>query len=406
MKPLLRWMRQVLPRDTIVAVAVGCDLIIELIYLLCLARLGFVNENAFASTRLMVQVFAAFLYGGHRVATFHPAGDAEYRQWLALTPWTPKHPLPMGPLHLVLQDLVVIAASMALTRIEDARVLYVPIVFLSTYAFCLACSVWATGQKVMAYLLGGGLGAVVLFVQVPASALMAAAATVALTPLAIRRSLAAFPWELPWYADGRSWQQMNDEHKQKQTGWPFDVFSPKPPRPWISLVDGVGLSLLIGWWYFAVFWQSEPAFRGVLIAVLAQTGLVGAIVRTAMYLANHRPPISFWGRITTLRPWQRGFDHIFLTPLAAAIAANTCAGLAAIALAPQLPRPMLHILPEWTAGVFTAGGLSLTLLILLLGGPALERWRLAGRHRVVFQLSNRTSGLGSNAKNQEFLQVG
>src|SRR5581483_311327 len=98
MRAFLRWMRQVLPRDTIVAGAVAADLAIEFTYLLSMFWAGVADEAAFQNLRFMVQLFAAFMYGGHRVATFHPGCDVDYRQWLESTPWTPRHPLPMGPL--------------------------------------------------------------------------------------------------------------------------------------------------------------------------------------------------------------------------------------------------------------------------------------------------------------------
>lgn len=59
-------------------------------------------------------------YGLARVMAFHPIFDEEYRQWLATTPWTPRHPLPKGPLHLISFDwlfvgcLVVLATIMTL----------------------------------------------------------------------------------------------------------------------------------------------------------------------------------------------------------------------------------------------------------------------------------------------------
>lgn len=406
MRSFLSWMRQVLPRDTIVALAVCSDIAVELVYLWSRFWWGSAEESLFAGYRLFIQLLAALFYGGHRVATFHPAYDAEYRKWLECTPWTPRHPLPMGPLHLVLQDVVVLTASMILTRISDARVLYIPAVFLSSYCLSLAVVVWSTGQKFLAYALGAALGLVIVFVQNPVGALLSSMAATLITPVAIRRSLAAFPWELPWYADGRSWQQMVEDYKQRQWGWPVDVFAPKVPHAWITPIDGLGASLLVGWWFFAVYHQVDEKLHAVLLSFWIQGLSISAIVRLGVYFKNHRPPISIPGRIFTLRPWQAGFDHVFLAPLAA-VSLGIVAMILAIFASQAWPVAALWglVLPRWSELPIATAGVALSLMILLLGGPPLERWRLAGRHRIVFQLTGKTTGLGSTEKNQEFIQI-
>src|SRR5262245_18863102 len=122
----------------------------------------------------------------------------------------------MGPLHLVPQDVLLIAASMLLTRIDDVRVLSIPTLFLSSYCLALGVSCWVTGQKLWAYGLAAALGLVILFVQRPTAALLASLLATVFTPLAIRHSLQAFPWTLPWFANGRSWQQLVDDYKESQ----------------------------------------------------------------------------------------------------------------------------------------------------------------------------------------------
>ena len=52
-----------------------------------------------------------------------------------------------------------------------------------------------------------------------------------------------------------------------------------------------------------------------------------------------------------------------------------------------------------------ATGVTFTLLMLLVVGPALEKWKLTGRHRIVFHLTGKTTGLGSAQKNQDFVQI-
>jgi hypothetical protein len=409
MTAFVRWMRAVLPRDTIVAIAVGCDLLIEATYLWCLYWWGAADDAAFAWMRLLLQVFAAGSYGGYRVATFHPANDSDYRQWLETTPWTPRNPLPMGPLQIVPQDVVVLVASMLLCRIEDLRVLAIPASFLSAYSFAMAITVWYTGQKLWAYAIGVGLGAVIFAIQRPVGAFAAAIATGMLATLAQRRSLAAYPWDLPWQLQVKSLEVLMQEFKNRRLGWPFDIFAPRIPKVWVTWTDGLGLSLLAGWWFLAAYWQVEQAMRNPAdlapLIMLPMMGiLTGSIVRCALYLANHRPPISFLGRLRTLRPWQRRFDLIFLAPLAAVAVMVLCLKATICA---ELKTPFFGLLlPQWSALAFAPLGISLSLGILLLGGPALERWRLIGRHRIVFDQGGKSTGLGQSSKNQEFVQIG
>ncbi|OYW17107.1 MAG: hypothetical protein B7Z55_13195, partial [Planctomycetales bacterium 12-60-4] len=202
---LLRWMRQVLPRDTIVAVAVICALVVEGFHLWCQLGWGQADEAFFARVRLLIQVVSVSVYGAHRVLTFHPANDPDYRQWLECSPWTPRMPLPMGPVHLVLQDFVILAASILLTRDFTTRVLYIPIAFLVSYVAMLAITVRMTGQTVWAYVLGIAIGGGGFSIQQPMEALMTMGATTALSLVALQSSLRAFPWKLPWFAQFRDW---------------------------------------------------------------------------------------------------------------------------------------------------------------------------------------------------------
>src|SRR5262245_42747901 len=53
---------------------------------------------------------ASAFYGIHRAVTFHPFYREEYRQWLELTPWTVRKPLPMASIALIWEDGIVLGA--------------------------------------------------------------------------------------------------------------------------------------------------------------------------------------------------------------------------------------------------------------------------------------------------------
>lgn len=402
MMRLVRWMRQVLPRDTIVVVAVVAVSLLEVTRLWCIWQFGGVDEFQFLILRMMVLSFSAALYGCHRVETFHPSRDAEYRKWLESTPWTPDKPLPMGPLRLAPQDIVVIGVLMLLTRLPDPRALYIPAIFLSAYSISIAYTCWLTGQKIYAYFLGMALGMVIFTSLRPISAFVAAVSAVMITPRAIRASLSAFPWELPWFADGRPAQQIVEAKNQELLGWPVDLFAPKTPKPWIEIVDGVGISAVVTWWFVALYAQGNESVRRALLCPYMMLPLVN-LFRFGTYWNNHRPPISLLGRLTTVRPWQSGYDHIVIAPFLSGVIGM----IGAVFIERAQSRAPIGgmFLPDWLEVLIAAAFLFTTLLITLVAGPGLEKWRLSGRHRIVFQQSNNANGLGSSPTSKEFIQT-
>jgi hypothetical protein len=62
-------------------------------------------------------------------------------------------------------------------------------------------------------------------------------------------------------------------------------------------------------------------------------------------------------------------------------------------------------LPEWCGYVGVPIGVTLVPLLLFLSGPTVERWRLSGRHRIVFDQTGKSTGLGQSTKDKEFVQT-
>ena len=71
------------------------------------ARSGVEGRELPGGAKLIL--FVAVLYGVFRVLYFHPALRPGYRQWLQTAPWSWRDPLPLGPLYVVWQDLIVAA---------------------------------------------------------------------------------------------------------------------------------------------------------------------------------------------------------------------------------------------------------------------------------------------------------
>jgi hypothetical protein len=377
-----------------------------MIELMCWWRFGFADSEKFAVLRIALQLLAVSLYAIHRVVTFHPAFSADYRQWLESTPWQISKPLPMGPVHLVGQDLIVVMSSMLLTRISDPRLLYIPTVFLFFYLVVLAIVSWITGQKIMAYVLGIAVALIAAAIQDPYVAIVVSCTSMLLAPIAVRRSLMGFPWTLPRFADGRGLQESVDEQKQKNLGWPFEIIPPKQPQVWIHPIDGWGIALLAGCWSSAILWQVDERSKESLMSGWAMILGAISISRILVYSTNYLPPISFRGRIVTLRIWQSGYDVIVLAPLLALIVGEGLLFLAAIANTMNFPAGRgAFTLPAWCTVPLAAASVGLSLLILLLVEPAVEAWRLTGRHRIVFRVSHDATGLGCSPKHPDFVQT-
>ena len=61
-------------------------------------------------SRNFILAMAAGCYAVYRLVRFHPVCNRGYRAWMTLSPWTADKPLPLGPVHLVWQDAIVIGA--------------------------------------------------------------------------------------------------------------------------------------------------------------------------------------------------------------------------------------------------------------------------------------------------------
>jgi hypothetical protein len=394
---IVRWMRRVLPLGEIVVVGIGLDVALEIFYLVFRWWNGFVDENAFRQLRFFWLLFCAAFYGMFRVAQFHPLGDAGYREWLRLSPWTPDKPLPGGPLQLVPQDVVVIGILCLLYRTQSLMVLYFPTAFLFSYELTLAIFSRITGHWKLAYLIGFILGGVVFVGDRPELAFAVANAGVVVARMTVKYALQSFPWDLPWQAEQTSFKAISDEYKKQKLGWPYDQLLPKAPALMIPLRDGLCLSFLIGWWWIAILEHSTPQACAALAGGFGFQSLFPCFFRIAYYANSRRSPINIFGRILTLRWIIPGYDKILVAPALAFVVGSAFQGLACKMFLPQFGG----IAVNSPIGILvSAGGVCAYLLIMLNLGPGLEAWRMTGNHRIVFDL-----GASGSPKRDEFIEL-
>ncbi|HVX13416.1 MAG TPA: hypothetical protein VHC22_19690 [Pirellulales bacterium] len=314
-------------------------------------------------------IAAAILLGMSRVQAFHPLYQHGYRNWLRVTPWTSGVPLPVGPIHLVLQDAVLLLLGFLLWHHPQVSQFYLPLGFMFGYLALLCASFASTGMTGFAYLLAFGLGEVIRQWYDPATALAIAVWLYLAGWIGLRRMLAKFPWGLSTYWTAPSLQSINEANLRQMLGWPLDQLQRSLGK--LSYVHGCLLSLLMGWWaYSLISLVPNPMDAANFMRLALGFSTIPALaMRTFPYWMDYRPPISFWGRLLTLRWIIPRYDHFLIAPILISIAATT------------LP----YLLVGWQVPDLAALALTVSVVLGLAANmpPSLENWRLTGFHRIV-----------------------
>ena len=325
---------------------------------------------------------AAGFYALYRLWRFHPACNLGYAAWLKSSPWTSAKPLPLGPVHVVWQDAVVIGALACLARWQGYIDPAVPvIVFVLGYLIAMTLLLAFTRTWLPCFLLGFLWPAPMLPVMrgLPTAGILAA--MVLVIWYGHRKSLRAFPWrrggsddadsgrpdraksllELQIRFDGLS---KTPGSRAPSLGWPFQWLSPKAGSSPIATSTCLAVSALVGWWtYCAMVGLEMQSSPGVILFF----GVVAALLRVGVYCSGLQPSFNLWGRFASGRIFVPGFDQVFVTPLIV-IALATAGGV--------VIRHAGTWYPVATACVVTS-----VWFALLSGGPTMRRWVLTGQHR-------------------------
>jgi len=338
----------------------------------------FGGGGANVAEELLIET-AAIVYAASRVFMFHPVFNADYHKWLAAVPWTARKPLPAGPVHLVLQDLVVVGSLFAIAwlRHPGINLPRLGVNFLMMYELALVISFVSLARPWFTYAIIFGFGLIVLTRDFPLAALAVAAALYVVSLAGLVRSLQDFEnWDLSWLEEqpifSLSQQKALDLLRKNILGWPFDCIRPRDVAGSIRYRDGTMISLLLGWWAFVILQRIGPlpnaqpeGWRAFFFGFVS---LPAAGIRASIYCWGYSSPISFWGRVFTLRWIVPGYDQVLLAPIALMGVA-----LAGGELASRFPQSVPLIVPA----TMTAVGLCAFNL-----GPSLKRWRLTGNHRL------------------------
>jgi hypothetical protein len=219
-RAFFRWMGEVLPPAWVMVLAFIFWLAIEATYLWLRWWLGLpeVAERYVRVEEPVVGVMCA-LYGMSRVYAFHPLFHPDYRQWLELTPWTSRKRLPFGPIHLVPQDIVVLAAALLMLYGSPTGFVVAPAALLGGYLVVLCVSLMLTDVWRVGYALAFGLGLAVRLGNWPVVSVCLLAGLYPLAHFGLRQSLARFPWKTGKMAVLGGKSNAADSAKSK-LGWP------------------------------------------------------------------------------------------------------------------------------------------------------------------------------------------
>lgn len=323
---------------------------------------------------LAILRLAAIAYAIHRVLWFHPILRADYRQWLATTPWTRHKPLPLGPVHLVAQDVVLLAGIFLLTwPVHGVHLVSVFQCFLIFYLLALGCSLLLTGNRLFTYAVGFGAGLMAHLVTAPALGLAAGIASYGIGYVGFRHSLKRFPWDGDVLGSRPLPTAFAAEMpaSTQEVGWPFQRLGPKfPDQARVPLADAILGSLLLGWWAHGLssLVEADSQLVAPVFFLICAAGFM-PLFRLSRYCNGYLPPISLWGRLITGRWLIPGYDQVFVAPLLALFVGCAALGLESV--------------PGFDPAItFSLAG-SAACMIVLGMGPDRMTWRLTGNHRVV-----------------------
>lgn len=358
----------------------------------------------------IVCIFGLFLYGTHRVLSFHPVFDPDYRRWLCATPFEPSRRLPMGPVHLDWRDAVYLAVfaipTLATPWVNLSSGLYL---FFTGYHAMMALCFWFVGMHravtgvamslAISVSLLPDLGvALLLQLFIFISIQMLLPKTIEHSKLqeatltdqgsvALRLILAgnqttvafgAINWlerlnQVPGPTrNERIYTAKALTASPAKVGWPLCALGPYDQLSERLVASPVGYGVLIFLWIWAITSHipesADPDMPSVVHASTLMIVGFGALYRLIIYCGILKPPISVFGRIATGRLIIPAYDHILIVPVLSVVIASLVFRL----LAYSNFSLAFAFAAAVAAGYFT----------LLSGGPSMRSWVLTSPHRI------------------------
>jgi len=367
------WIRVVTPAEYVLVVV----LVLWCVHAwIAVVRNGMGERDAWEST---FSTFAALLlvsagvYAFVRAAYFHPIEHRKYGRWLATTPWRFPQQLPLGPMTLVWQDVLIVGVLTVLVPQFAFDRLIVPVVFLFAYSVAQAGMLCRVQTRWPLYVVLFLVGCAVLTLSNIWFEVLIAILTYAAAHAGIHQLLRRLPFD---HADRERLMPVEinrDCPERLVRGWPVP---PQSTERWswcVSHRTAALVGVLVCWLYVCVGYQLQgiPRFSAGMSNAATSIATAVALVRIAIYVVGFVPPITLLGRLATGRLIIPGYDVVFAAPLAVLLIAWVMVdGGASAGIPPLIYGP-------------AAAGVAVWLALAL--PPRREVWQLTGHHRIAYR---------------------
>lgn len=344
-------------------------------------------SKRFLGIATFVAALTVVAYAAIRASLLHPFYNHRYWGWLETTPWRHPQPLPMGPVHLTWQDVVLFGLAFA-PFVRYPQVLAIlGAVFFAVYVGVLALAAWQLGGAAQAYASTAILGLALRLSTAPYVACAVAFLAYLVAWQGFNRSLMTFPWPSDnWFSrtfgkdifrDSRP-----DPNRQSTLSperfpfpWPIDVLL-GPEKVHGCSVQRAGLAACqASWWAYAAAGRvvavpnaSLTKIDKMAFALCSVMLIFGTMMRLLQFGYGFAPPLSLAGRIVLRKFVLPAYDVRLVAPCTMLVVGG----------ASLLAWKTLH-LPTQFGAAATAG---LTVFLGLALGPTFADWRLVGGHRL------------------------
>lgn len=325
-------------------------------------------------------VLFAIAYGLTRCLLFHPVANSKYRQFLALTPYSSRHQLPKGPIHLYWPDAVILGLMIAAAWICPPEHWLIPLAaffvsFLAGHCFCMIL----TKQKTLLAVLLAILPLSIYPHENDAISILVFCIAYGIVWYGTQTYLKQFPWNTSFWNDHYVAHLKEKAFTQKIIQWPWQQlhFEKTSSLDWKTKLVICGL---VFWWLHVISYLWDD--KDLIVAIFSCSFLI-IFFRIIRYIMGFMPPISLLGRISTGRLIIPGYDKIFVAPMIIALTGVF------------VPKVLLSAgLPETISIEFT---FSLCLFLAMVLPPSYQNWRLTGHHWIV-KISRRPQCSGIYAR--------